>query len=130
MKLIRVNDGALVAADLRVANSFWSRAKGLMFRPQLGPGEALWIESCNSIHMMFMRFAIDVIFLRRGRSELHAGVEGEVLKVCSNVKPWLGMSWCMGATSAVEIAAGTASEIDLRAGDLLCLQEGRCPQPN
>jgi uncharacterized protein len=122
MQLVRVRDGAVVAADLRVAGTFTTQLLGLMFRAGLRSGEGLWLHSCNAIHMMFMRFSIDVLFLR-SEPRPQPGTEGELLKVCSNVRPWIGMAWCMGASTTVELAAGTASRMGLRAGDLLCVRE-------
>lgn len=46
-----------------IANSYWSRFWELMGRRTLGEEERLLIGPCSSIHTMFMRFAIDVIFL-------------------------------------------------------------------
>lgn len=123
MRLVRASDGQVVAERLRVADTAWSRFRGLMGRARLEPGEALWLEPCSSIHMMFMRFAIDVVFLQRGRREpLVAGAAGEVLKVCSGVPSWVGMAWCPGATAAVELEAGQAERRGVAAGDRLVLE--------
>ncbi len=124
MQLVRVSDGAVVAAELHVANTFATQFLGLMFRAGLRSGEGLWLQSCSAIHMMFMRFSIDVLFVR-GESKPQPGAEGELLKVCSNVRPWVGMAWCIGASSTVELAAGTASKVGLQAGDLLCVREAK-----
>ena len=48
MRLVRKADGAVVADDLQVADSFLTRLRGLMGRGSLRPGEALWIEGCDS----------------------------------------------------------------------------------
>ena len=70
--------------------------------------------------MMFMRFAIDVLFVHTTKQ---SALEGEVLKVCSRVRPWLGMAWCRGASGTVELEAGRAAAIGLAAGDRLRLEE-------
>ena len=72
MRLVRTSDGAVIASELKVAASALSRMKGLMGRAGLAAEEGLWLEPCASIHMMFMRFAIDVMFVRRlEKSRLH-----------------------------------------------------------
>ena len=52
----------LVATNILLANNFLSRFKGLMFKDQLPHGSVLILSPCNSIHMFFMRFPIDVIY--------------------------------------------------------------------
>ena len=55
--------GALLATNVRTARSLWGRFRGLMGRRALAPGEGLWLPTDASIHMLFMRFAIDAVFL-------------------------------------------------------------------
>ncbi|RMH38557.1 MAG: DUF192 domain-containing protein, partial [Gammaproteobacteria bacterium] len=38
----------------RVADSFWSRTKGLIGVKRLDAGDGLLIEPCNSVHCFFM----------------------------------------------------------------------------
>jgi uncharacterized membrane protein (UPF0127 family) len=48
---------------LEVAGSLWAKFMGLMGRPSLDAGAGLWLPDSNGIHMMFMRFPIDAVFL-------------------------------------------------------------------
>ena len=72
-----------------------------MGRSDLAPGAGLWIEPCNSIHMFFMRFAIDVLFLDR---------EGRVKRVLLKLRPWRVSPIVFGARTTVELRAGTLSD--------------------
>jgi uncharacterized membrane protein (UPF0127 family) len=101
MRLVETDSGRVVVADLEVARTTWSRFVGLMGRPSLGSGAGLWIEPCNSIHMFFMRFAIDVLFLDRRR---------RVKKVMLNLKPWRVSPIVFGARTVVELPAGTLAD--------------------
>ena len=38
---------------------------GLMGRPSLAAGAGLWLPASNGIHMMFMRFPIDAVFVSK-----------------------------------------------------------------
>ena len=118
------DDGTVVTPALRLANTFGTRLRGLIGR-RLQPGEGLWLEPCSSIHMMFVPYAIDVVFVRRSEEPLRPGADGEVLKVCPRVRPWIGLAWCKGATSALELEAGQADALGLRVGDRLQLEEAR-----
>lgn len=111
--LVRVSDGACVSSDLEVADTFWRRFRGLLGREGLEPGAGLLIEPCSSVHMFFMRFAIDVVYAKReGESEL------VVQKVVPDLGPWR-LSACRGAHLVVELPAGKAASVALCPGDRL-----------
>lgn len=117
LPLTREKDGALLAT-VQLAETFWTRFRGLMLTAPLAREGGLWLEPCDSVHMLFMRYPIDVVFARResGKSGL-----AEVLAVKERVLPWLGMAWCRKATIAIELAAGRAAEFGVQAGDHLRL---------
>jgi uncharacterized membrane protein (UPF0127 family) len=110
--LVRASDGAVVATSCEVARTFVARFLGLMGRASLPPGGALWIEPCSSIHMMFMRFRIDAVFV---------DASGVVLKVSPRVLPWIGLAACHGARATIEVEAGAAARVKLAPGDHLVL---------
>ena len=74
---------------------------GLMGRSSLASGGGLWIEPCNSIHMFFMLFAIDVLFLDR---------DGKVKRVLLRLRPWRVSPIVFGARTVVELPAGTLAD--------------------
>ena len=84
------------------ANTFLKRFTGLMGKAHLPPGTGLLLYPCNSIHMMFMRFPIDVIFYDE---------EYNVVKVATNLKPWTGICVAPGAKGAIELPAGTLNRL-------------------
>ncbi len=96
------------------ADTFLSRFRGLMGRATLPPGRGLLLTPCNSVHMCFMRFAIDVIYL---------DADDRVLKVVQNLWPWLGLSLCPGARAALEVTAGEAARLGIEKGRRLLRQE-------
>lgn len=84
--------------DVMVANSMWTRMRGLLARPELRSGEGMLLRSCNMVHTVGMRYPIDVVFLGR---------DGSVLKVSASVAPRRARShW--RAHSVLELAAGEA----------------------
>ena len=93
--------------EIEIAETFFSRLRGLMGRNRLEKGRGLLIAPCNSIHMMFMRFAIDVIYLDKDFC---------IKKIARNVLPWIGMSFCFGAWAALEMASGEAERLKLSVG--------------
>jgi hypothetical protein len=53
----------VLAARCRMASSLRDRTVGLLGTSAVGPGDGLWIERSPSIHMFFMRYAIDAVFV-------------------------------------------------------------------
>jgi hypothetical protein len=60
--------------------------------------------------MLFMRFAIDAVFLDRER---------RVVKVAPRLRPWVLVSGARAADAVLELPAGTASRTGTQAGDVL-----------
>ena len=69
---ILANTDRSVSLNVEIACSWWARFKGLMLRAPLDEGCGLYLEKTNSIHMCFMRFAIDAVYFDG---------EGRVVKV-------------------------------------------------
>jgi len=63
MKIINQRNNAVLADKVVVADTFFRRLVGLLNRSSLQKGEALILKPSNAIHTLFMRFAIDVLFL-------------------------------------------------------------------
>ena len=98
--------------EVLLADSFFARLAGLMFRRRLPPATGLLLVPCNSVHMCFMRFAIDVVYIDK---------EYVIIKVVKNVKPWLGLSMCSRAWATLEMTAGEAERCGCAAGKKLTL---------
>ncbi|MDD2420528.1 MAG: DUF192 domain-containing protein [Heliobacteriaceae bacterium] len=56
-----VGKGTLITVE--VADTFWTRLRGLLGRSHLPPGYALLLAPCNQIHTLGMRFPLDVLYL-------------------------------------------------------------------
>jgi len=63
MKIINSRNNACLANNAIIAKSFVQKTQGLIGKPKLKLGEALYIPYCRSIHMFFMKYSIDVIFI-------------------------------------------------------------------
>jgi len=105
--------GRMLADNAQRAESFWSRLKGLLGRSGLEPGEALVFKPCTSIHMIGMRFPIDVIHLDRA---------GEVVRVVPNLKPNRLGPYVWRSRTVIELPAGVAEATETREGDMLSIE--------
>lgn len=108
-RAVHERSGKVLAEDLESATSLFALTAGLMFRRTLEPGRGLWLYPCNGIHMMFMRFPIDAVFLDSRE---------RVRKVYRRLPRWYGIVWFVwGARSVLELPAGSTAVMDLRRGD-------------
>lgn len=118
MKVIIMNiEGAPQGAPflkIKMADSYFSRLAGLMFKKELPQATALLLAPCNSVHMCFMLFAIDVVYIDK---------DYRILKIVKNLKPWIGLSMCSRAWAALELTAGEADRCGLAAGKKLNRKE-------
>ena len=104
----------LLANTCEVADSFWSRFCGLMLRKNLDPSSSLLLKPCNSIHMLFMRFPIDVVFLDESN---------RICGMCESIKPWRVSSVYWDSVQAVELPAGTIARTGTIEGDIIAIEE-------
>ena len=63
MRLINQTKNTVLAEDVFIANTIFTRAKGLLGRKVFLSSQAIILNPCNSVHTCFMRFAIDILFV-------------------------------------------------------------------
>jgi protein-S-isoprenylcysteine O-methyltransferase Ste14 len=99
--------GAVLAGELRLAHTHWTRLRGLLGTKDLARGQGLWLKPCNQIHMFGMRYAVDVVFL----DESHRVVHTE-----SGLAPWKMSPRITDAESVLELPSGTLADVRLTRG--------------
>ncbi|MGI6643487.1 MAG: DUF192 domain-containing protein [Bacillota bacterium] len=102
--------GTVLAGNVMVATSFWTRFKGLLGRTSLPLTDALLLKECGSVHTFFMRFAIDVAYLDRDMT---------VVAIHPNVRPWRIVIGTKGGVHTLEMAGGAFALAGLRVGHRL-----------
>ncbi len=115
MKIAVSGKDTIVASDCRIADNFFTRFRGLMGKKSLEQGSGLLITPCNSIHMFFMKFPIDAVFIDRGNN---------VLYIAEAIRPWKVSKIISGAHSVLELPAGTAKLAGVKIGDNLEMHNG------
>lgn len=79
-----------------LADSFFSRFKGLMLKKSIKDEEGIFFEKVNRIHTCFMRFTIDVIYFDENYKVLYI----------EEVKPWKIGSKVKNARHLLELNRG------------------------
>jgi uncharacterized membrane protein (UPF0127 family) len=108
----QTRDTEIACAEWR--GSMLGRARGLLGRSHLPAGDGIVISPCNSVHMFFMRFPLDVVYIDK---------EHRVVKTATNLKPWRVSFGGKGAHAAIELPVGAIAASKTAAGDELHLVE-------
>lgn len=111
-------DGSLYLEQLFVADTWWTRFRGLQFLQEIPEGTGLLLESCRSVHTFWMRFPIHVIFLN---------AELRVVDVRANVRPWRAV---VPSGRGVESVLEVSVQLEVpRIGEQITIVTSRESQP-
>ena len=110
VRAVNAARGKVLGARVGVADWWWLRLRGLSGRMDLAPGEGLLLKPCRAVHMMGMKFPLDVAFLDAGN---------RVIAVYGRLSPGGRTRWHRGARAALELPAGTLQETGTMEGDLV-----------
>ena len=113
MIILNQSKNIILANQVKIADTVLTRMTGLLKHSQLIKNEALVIMGCNSIHMFFMKFAIDVIFVNK---------LNQVVGLVENIKPNRLSKIYWKASSAIELPAGIISSTKTEIGDKINFQ--------
>ncbi len=110
MKAFNVTRQTVISDNLVVAETFLARLVGLLNRNSLKEGEGLLIPSCQCIHMFFMKFPIDAVFIDKNNI---------VVGLVKNIRPFGLSPLFWKATSTIELPVGTIQRSATEVGDIL-----------
>jgi len=100
--------GASLGDRVEVADGFWTRLRGLLGRSGLEPGGGLLLTPCRGVHMLGMRFPLDILLLDGGR---------RVVGTYRDLAPGQRTRLHGEARHALELPAGTIERTGTREGD-------------
>ena len=110
MTIFNLSRSTQIADKAVLAQTMFSRMRGLLAKDTFCAGEALILQPADSIHTFFMRFPIDVIFLDD---------QGKVLKIKENLAPFRLCLAPRRAAKVIELPANTIQNTSTRVDDLL-----------
>jgi len=112
-KIRNLTKNTMLCEEASVADSFWKRAKGLMFQKGWEDFDGLLLSPCRSIHTFGMRMEIDVCFL---------DPEYTIMKSLEVLGPWRSAQGGRHSHATLELPAGTLARTGTGAGDRLVLE--------
>jgi uncharacterized protein len=118
-RAINQTRGTVLCALLEEAGGVAGKSRGLLGRDGLRADTGMlfragrW-EPFMWMHMLFMRFPIDIVFLDR---------HGMVIRINHNLKPWRLSSLVWRARTALELACGAAARSHTVEGDQIVIEQ-------
>ena len=113
MRIVIEHKNIIIATDVRMANTFWSRFKGWMGKKYVGDHEALIIQPCASVHTFGMKFAIDVLFLNSNNQVIHQ---------MSDLKPNRISALIPHTCTIIELKEGTLCRLNVELLDVVSFE--------
>jgi len=114
--ITNVTRNTVIASRIEIAQNPWGRMKGLLGARNFPSHDALIITHCQSIHMFFMKFPIDVIFCDR---------RNKAVGLCESLKPFCLSPVFFKASYAIELPPGSIAASKTQAGDQLKISASR-----
>jgi uncharacterized protein len=113
IRAINRTRGTTLCDQIEDAGGRAGQSRGLLGRARLEPGHGMLFvrgrfEPFMWMHMFFMRFAIDIVFLDR---------KDRVVRINHTLKPWRVSAPVFRAHKAIELEAGAMLRSDTRIGD-------------
>lgn len=110
MKVYNATKKQCLAHTVIMADTFFARLAGLLGRSGLPAGWCMVLKPCSSIHTMFMRFPLDVLFL-----DEHSCVSA----VIRDMPPYRFSGTVKGSRVVMEFPAGSLAQTGTVPGDII-----------
>ncbi len=105
--------GDALARRVMLADTWWTRLRGMMGRPEPAADEGMLLVPCRSVHMYWMKYPLDVAFL---------APDGRIVATYHGLAPSRRSKRHGDANRALELRAGTLAAKRAEVGDRLELR--------
>jgi uncharacterized membrane protein (UPF0127 family) len=110
VKILNQTRNTTLAERAKLADTVISRMVGLLDCHGLNAGDGLIITRCQQIHMFFMKFAIDAVFI---------DASSRVVGLVQEIRPWQVSPIFWKANRVIELPTGTILATETSVNDLL-----------
>lgn len=110
MKAVIRASGLEMVGNLMVADTIFSRMKGLLGTAHLPENSGLWLKPCKGVHTFGMKFTIDVVFLNKNN---------QVVAIVEKLRPNCLTRIIPEAATVIELKSSSAENLNLMKGDII-----------
>lgn len=100
----------LLGVRIEIADTWWSRMRGFLGRPQPSTGEGMLLVPCRAVHMRGMKYPLDVMFIDRS---------GRIVSLYRSLQPGKMTRRQRDAEFALELPVGTIEASGSQKADYL-----------
>lgn len=104
--------------QLELAVHFGARLRGLMGAAPLAARQGLWLSPCNSVHGLFLRQGLDLMFL--GAALREGDHQAYPVQHTAHLRPW-GAKAHFASRHTLELPAGSLAAMQAQPGDTVVL---------
>lgn len=115
LRVVNETRQSIIGGQIHLADTVLGRMRGFLLRRRPEAGEGIFLTPCKGVHMYWMRFPLDVLFV-----DSH----GTVLAVHENLQPGRRTPVYRSAQYAIELPVGTVAASGTHAGDRLSWRPG------
>ena len=109
-----IYNGQVICEEVELANNWYRRLMGLMFRKAMAQSHGLLLDPCNSIHTFNMKFNIDTIYLDKNY---------EIIKLDEDIPKGKVRPIVKNAKMVLEINSGLIEKYQLQLGEKVSIIE-------
>lgn len=113
MRAFNITRQCVLVEHGKVAQTAWTRLKGLIGHAPLHQGEGLLIHPCQGVHSFLMRFPIDVVYVSGA---------GQVVRTVEHLVPGRIGPIALDARFVLELPAGTITRTQTAVGDRITVE--------
>ncbi len=111
----------VLCEEAEIAESWWKKSKGLMFREKIGDGEGFLMcfnrEDKHGVWMLFMKFPIDLVFI--DSKNRVADLVEDFRPISWNLKTWVVKKPRKAVKYILELRSGAIKKTRIKIGDVL-----------
>jgi uncharacterized membrane protein (UPF0127 family) len=105
----------IILNEVLLADSFFTRLRGLMFKKCIRESQGMLIKPCDQIHTFFMKFPIDVVFINKN---------GIVQEIIEDMSAGRTSRFVKQAGSVIEMNAGLIKKHSIKIGSFVEIRKG------
>ncbi len=110
VRVVNETRNSVLAEEALWAQSFWTRLRGLLGRPEPQEGQGLLLDPCKSVHMWGMKYSLDILF---------SDASDRVVGLREELSPWKTTKIYRSATRVLELPVGSIQKTGTCVGDQL-----------
>ncbi len=114
--IINMNKKTVISKKPLYAVNFFVRGRGMIWRT-FGEFDSMVFRGCSSIHMLFMRMPLDIIYLDN---------DNKICKLSEGLKPWCFFDGSRVARAVIELPVGVIKLAKCEIGDYCDLDAVWC----